>query len=203
MTWPKLFMWDTEYANWTDKLFKHSTTKVLKTSAIWYSDSKLNVQNTKNKKNIILFDVSPAKLSSLLPMGNYPLYRTYGNSVKFLDDIYLWAIHNNFNIIWKKKRNKSIHSNIKYWAYSELFASKPGVILIDSNVSPHKLINEFNSPVISAPFTSTAFIAKELGAPSFFYDPTKTLFKTDRGCQGVKLLSGFDELDNMIDLLKG
>jgi polysaccharide biosynthesis PFTS motif protein len=196
MTWPKLYMWNNEYANWTERLFKNSYTKIIKTDNIWYSDEKLIVNFDKKQKHIILFDVPPAKLSSLLPMGNYPLYRTYKNSITFLEDIYKWATDNNYVILWKKKRDKSIHSNIRYWSFCDSFEVRPGVLAIDSNVSAYKLIKEFGGPVISAPFTSTAFIASELNIKSIFYDPTESIFKTDRGCQGVKLISGSTELGN-------
>ena len=196
MTWPRLFMWDTIYAEWTTKLLKNSPVQIIKTKSIWYSDAKFTFNvNIKSKNNIILFDVPPLKISSYLVSGSYPLYRTFRNGMLFLEDIYRWALMNNINIIFKKKRGKSLHSNIRYLEYTEFFALRRNVTIVDSNISPYKLIKEFGSPVISAPFTSTAFIAKELGVPSFFYDPTEKLFKNDRGCQGVQLISGVSELD--------
>ena len=51
------------------------------------------------------------------------------------------------------------------------------------------------------PFTSTSFIAQYYNKSTYFYDPTKILFKDDRGAQGVELISGYDELYNLIKIL--
>jgi polysaccharide biosynthesis PFTS motif protein len=91
---------------------------------------------------------------------------------------------------------------MKYWAYSNYFENRSGVIAVDSNISAYKLIKEFGGPVISAPFTSTAFIARELNVESIFYDPSGLIFKSDRGCQGVKLISGSMELGDWFNNLE-
>lgn len=202
MTWPKLFMWDNDYAKWTEGLLNRIGTQIIKTNSIWYSDAKLAINYNTKKKHIILFDVPPAKLSSLLPMGSYPLYRTYVNCTMFLEHVYRWAVENDYVIVWKKKRNKSFHSNMQYWTYCNNFENRSGVIAVDSNVSAYKLIKEFGGPVISAPFTSTAFIARELNVESIFYDPSGSIFKSDRGCQGVKLISGSMELGDWFNNLE-
>jgi polysaccharide biosynthesis PFTS motif protein len=48
--------------------------------------------------------------------------------------------------------------------------------------------------VISAPFTSTALIAREMGIPSAFYDPLGIIQKDDRGARGLPIVTGRDEL---------
>ena len=44
------------------------------------------------------------------------------------------------------------------------------------------------------PFTSTALIARELGRPSCYYDPTGLVQKDDRAAHGIEIVSGREEL---------
>ena len=45
------------------------------------------------------------------------------------------------------------------------------------------------------PCTSTAIIAREMGKPSVYYDPTGLLLKNDPAAHGIPLLSNTAELD--------
>ena len=44
------------------------------------------------------------------------------------------------------------------------------------------------------PFTSTALIARELGKPTCYYDPTGLVQKDDRAAHGIEIVSGREEL---------
>ena len=48
--------------------------------------------------------------------------------------------------------------------------------------------------VISAPFTSTALIGRDLGKPSIYYDPHGLCDKDDRAAHGIPVVSGRVEL---------
>jgi polysaccharide biosynthesis PFTS motif protein len=74
------------------------------------------------------------------------------------------------------------------------------VVSIDPGISAFRVILD-SDIVISMPFTSTAFIANYYRKKSFFYDPSKSLFEDDRGAQGVELISGYDELYDIISIL--
>jgi hypothetical protein len=48
------------------------------------------------------------------------------------------------------------------------------------------------------PFTSTALIARNMGKPSIYYDPTGNLQKDDRAAHGIPIVSGVSELETWL-----
>jgi len=64
---------------------------------------------------------------------------------------------------------------------------------VDPDISAYRVI-EASTAVISMPFTSTALIARELGKPSCYYDPTDMIQKDDRAGHGIDIISGPEEL---------
>ncbi len=72
------------------------------------------------------------------------------------------------------------------------------VITIDPETSAYKLIEKC-SAVISMPFTSTALIARELGKPSCFYDPTGLIEHDDRAAHGIPIMIGRVELQAWLE----
>ena len=71
---------------------------------------------------------------------------------------------------------------------------------MDPDLSPIQVI-ENSIAVISMPFTSTALIARELGKPSVYYDPSGLLQKDDRAAHGIPILSGQKELKDWMSNL--
>ncbi len=72
------------------------------------------------------------------------------------------------------------------------------MINVDPDTSAYKLIEKC-SAVISMPFTSTALIARELGKPSCFYDPTGLIQRDDRASHGIPIMIGRDELQAWLE----
>ena len=72
------------------------------------------------------------------------------------------------------------------------------MITIDPDTSAYELIEKC-SAVISMPFTSTAHIARELGKPSCFYDPTGLIERDDRAAHGIPIMIGRLELQAWLE----
>ena len=70
------------------------------------------------------------------------------------------------------------------------------IINLDSDIAAYRLIEKSNI-VITVPFSTPSLIAKHLKIKSFYYDPTMLLSKDDRAAQGVKFISGYNELINI------
>ena len=70
-------------------------------------------------------------------------------------------------------------------------------MLVEPDISAIRVI-ESSVAVISMPFTSTALIAREMGKPSVYYDPTGLLQKDDRAAHGIEVLSNTDELNSWL-----
>ena len=47
-------------------------------------------------------------------------------------------------------------------------------------------------------FTSTALVARNLGKPSYYFDPTGIIQKDDRAAHGIPVISGFSELQEIL-----
>ena len=75
------------------------------------------------------------------------------------------------------------------------------MITVDPDTSAYKLIEKC-SAVISMPFTSTALIARELGKPSCFYDPTGLIQRDDRAAHGIPIMIGRVELHAWLEALE-
>jgi hypothetical protein len=50
------------------------------------------------------------------------------------------------------------------------------------------------------PFTSTALVARNLGKPSYYYDPSGIIQKDDRAAHGIPVISGFAELQKILTM---
>ena len=69
--------------------------------------------------------------------------------------------------------------------------------MVDPSLPASRVI-ELSQAVISMPFTSTALIAKEMGKPSIYYDPTGLLLRDDRAAHGIPIVAGERELDEWL-----
>ncbi len=72
------------------------------------------------------------------------------------------------------------------------------MITIDPDTSSYEMMEKC-SAVISMPFTSTALIARELGKPSCFYDPTGLIQRDDRAAHGIPIMIGRNELQAWLE----
>ena len=127
-------------------------------------------------------------------MPNQLEYRTFINGRKFLDDVYDLAIKYNFIVVWKTKREFAYAHSQSYIRFIKRFSNRPNVIKVESETSAFK-ITKNASGSISMPFTSTGQVAQINNINSIYYDPTRILFKDDRGRQNCELISGRNELD--------
>ena len=73
------------------------------------------------------------------------------------------------------------------------------MLVIDPDHAAARLI-EKSTLVISMPFTSTALIAKNLGVPSYYYDPSGIIQKGDRAAHSIPIISGVNELRSIFTI---
>ena len=196
--WKHIYLWSNNYYDFIKKRVPNDV-KVYLVPPIYFSDSNYIVQPKKNNY-IGVFDVTP--MDEFYNLVSIPdsSYRNYQNAISFLNDVYDCAISNKMAIIWKRKRNFGHIHNKEYIKFCNDYEKRSNVIIADPQASAFKVIQECKI-CISLPFTSTALIAKSLNIKSIYYDPSGFLFKDDRGAQGVELISGYDELYNLIKSL--
>src|SRR5690606_26121261 len=90
-------------------------------------------------------------------------------------------------------RNVGKQAHSSYLSTIKALENSPSYLEIDPNVSAIALIGKCQA-VISAPFTSTAILAREMGKPSAFYDPHGVCYKDDRAAHGIEILTGPEAL---------
>ncbi len=93
----------------------------------------------------------------------------------------------------KRNFNKNFHCK-RYIRYINKLSNDDRVVMIDYRHNVGDLCKLIGN-VISAPFSTTGLEAKNRGCESIFYDPTGLLVKSDRGTQGLQLVSGKKELE--------
>ena len=130
-------------------------------------------------------------------------YYTPAIGINFLNDIHEAVAQYGWIVAWKGKRklpqtkNRQIAKS--YESACERLAASPSMLVIDPDIAATHLIEKC-ALVISMPFTSTAHIARDLGKPSYFYDPSGIIQKDDRAAHGIPVISGVDELQEIFML---
>ena len=120
-------------------------------------------------------------------------YYTPSTANQFLSDIYEALRECGSTLALKRKREIGRLAHPKYRQLIGKFDRLPNFIAVDLDMSAFRLIEDCVA-VISMPFTSTALIARELGKPSVFYDPTGQLQGDDRAAHGIPIILGVEQL---------
>ena len=192
-SWQYILQWSDLYLDYLKSVISSKRVIFKLCHPVFYMDSN-NEFKIPKKKFIVLFDVIPLRkcFHDLLPIAIE--YRTFSVSRKFFEDIYELSLKYNFNIIWKTKRKYAYSHSQSYIRYTKRFSKLPNVIKVEPETSAFKIIKNASGS-ISMPFTSTAQVAQINNINSIYYDPTRILFKDDRGRQNCELISGKNELD--------
>ena len=123
-------------------------------------------------------------------------------SAQFLTDSFICIQSIGAQMLFKRKRQlNSKYHHPSYIRFVERMGRWDRMITVDPDTSAYKLIEKC-SAVISMPFTSTALIARELGKPSCFYDPTGLIQRDDRAAHGIPIMIGRVELQAWLEALE-
>ena len=198
MTWSKYLVWD-EYQSEFIKRAVASANSIDIVGPIYFQDTNLRIKQLP-KESILVFDVQPHRDSRYQMLGVVPEYFISDVVNKFLNDIYILSKKYKMKMVLKRKRHIGSLLNKKYdWLINNLDKTED-FISIDPNVSAFRLINDAEI-VISLPFTAPALIAKAQAKVSIYYDPVCIVMKDDRAAHGIKIISGFAELNQWFMIL--
>ena len=201
MSWPNYLVWNESHAEFIKSCDKTKSSITI-VGPIYFSDCK-EKKIYIPKKTIALFDVTPPRISLLSALGPVANYYNYDVCKDFLEKVYQVAKKNNYTILFKQKRKVSkLFSDRRHENYISNFINLKNVITINSDTNAYHLIKEVKG-VISMPFTSTDIIAKHLGKPSIFFDPSKRMKKRTHNDfkDESNILSSVKELDNWFQSL--
>jgi polysaccharide biosynthesis PFTS motif protein len=191
LNWDKYLVWDKYQKEFLIRAGVDAL-KIAVVGCIWHIDNNLE-WSIGNKKNIVVFDVTPYRTSQVFQQGADIAYLNEEVMIKFLNDISVLSKKYQVSIIYKKKRSSWRHSK-KYVNILNKMASEGCITLCDTNIAPIKILENALAS-ISIPFTSSALISKNLGVTSVYYDPVNVLKPFKHLTHDIKLISGRANLD--------
>jgi polysaccharide biosynthesis PFTS motif protein len=198
MSWPRYLVWDRAQADFL-KICVSNDVMIEIVGSIWFHDNGITSKTNLKKNNIVVFDVPPRRISSYCLFGDEIDYVVPQNCNQFLLDIWEISLEFNYQLLFKakpqNKGSKLIHPH--YTNTLNKISNKPNVSKIDPDVSPYDLIRN-SSLVISFPFTATAIIARELGKPSCFYDPSNMISNSHHATHGITVINNKLMLRNWV-----
>ena len=174
--------------NYLDK--RNNNYKLEKIGIVPFEGKKFNLKKRESLNYLSLFEVTPFKPRRIIFHENPFWYYNYQNTLMFYKKlINYFSKKSDWKILVKKKRlgDKKININLLY----------PNVKMIDPSVSAIDMVKK-SDLVISMPYTTPTFFARENNIPSFFFDSTGTLKKDHINNKNIPLLSQYSEIDNFL-----
>lgn len=195
MNWPRYLVWNQSQAEFVRRVTTQSA-NVVEVGPIWFS-SNARIVETKGRPCLALFDVTPFRHSRFCQYGLNVEFYTPDVTNAFINDVTEIADVAGIQVLWKRKRNVGRMAHPRYRRFVELLDQNSNVTLADPETSAIRVI-QASAAVISMPFTSTALIARSLGVPSVYYDPSGIVKRDDRAAHGIEILIGRHELERWL-----
>lgn len=192
MNWPRYLVWDEYQADFVRRAVGEQA-NVSIVGPIWFHSSAVEMPRF-DKTGIAVFDVTPHRGSRYCTLGIESEFYTPAVANPFLEHVSEVVRRHDLLMLWKRKRNIGRVAHPHYRRLADKLAENSHVVLIEPDISAIRVIKS-SVAVISMPFTSTALIAREMGKPSIYYDPSGLLQRDDRAAHGIPVLSGMNELD--------
>ncbi|MFK5893429.1 MAG: polysaccharide biosynthesis PFTS motif protein [Pseudomonadota bacterium] len=195
MNWPHYLVWDNYQSDFVRRAIGEQAAISI-VGSIWFQSSAYEMPKLK-KSSVAVFDVTSHRSSRYCTLGADSEFYVPLVSEKFLEHIADTSHRFDLVMLWKRKRNIGAITHPHYRNFLDSLSERDDVMLIDPDISALRVI-ESSCAVISMPFTSTAIIAREIGKPSVYYDPTGELQLDDRAAHGIPILSTIKELETWL-----
>jgi len=195
MSWPCYLVWDKWQADFVKKAAGIDA-EIKEVGSIWFSSSPAS-ELAEFENAIAVFDVQPMRDSFYKTLGMGFEYYIPAIANHFLSDISYVLSEVNLIMALKRKRNIGNFSHRSYQKYLDVLKGKNLFVEVDSYIAAAEIINRCKA-VVSMPYTSTALIAREMGKPSCYYDPTGCLSKDDVAAHAIPVLRRCSELRDWV-----
>ncbi len=197
VTWSHYLVWDEYQAGFVRRA--HGGANISVVGPILFQSSAIEMPKIE-KPGVAVFDVTPLRKSFCCISGIDFDYYVPATNEKFLEHIANVTRQLDAIMLWKLKREIGDFVHPHYRHFAGRFSERVDVVSLDPGISTVRVI-ESSCAVISMPFTSTALLAKAMGKPSIYYDPTGRLQPDDRAAHGIPVLVGPEELKTWISPL--
>jgi polysaccharide biosynthesis PFTS motif protein len=192
MNWSRYLVWDEFQANFVRRAVGPEV-NIKVVGSIWFQASSDRIPVI-DKTAIAVFDITPHRASRYCVLGLTGDYYPLSVANSFLVQVSTIARTLGVLMVWKEKRSIGRKAHPHYRQIVDQIASDSNVLIVEPGNSAIDVI-ELCTAVISMPFTSTALIAREMGKPSIYYDPSCSLQRDDRAAHGIPIVLGIDELE--------
>lgn len=191
MTWSRYLVWD----DYQETFLRRAVGNAAEVSVVGSISFHAGVPAPSDLPplSIAVFDVQPMRDAVYQPLGIDFEYYVPRNANKFLVDIQEATRIAGHVMVFKRKRDVGTRVHPSYRRTMDCMNRTSNYLELDPDTSASALIERCQA-VISAPFTSTALIGRELGKPSIFYDANGVCVKGDRAAHGIEIVSGEAEL---------
>lgn len=195
LNWKRYLVWNEFQANFVRQLTGLDG-EVEAVGPIWFSDIDETL-NTMDDRVIAVFGVTPHRTSQRFFHGISFDYYSPKNCIKFLDDAFEAAKQQNYKCVVKAKRDAGSFLDKSYGYFIKNRLQDSEIIEINPAKAALAVI-EKSTMVISMPFTSTALIAKDLGIPTCYYDPSGILYLNDKAAHDIQIIQTPEQLKEWI-----
>ncbi|MCK6406652.1 MAG: polysaccharide biosynthesis PFTS motif protein [Rhodocyclaceae bacterium] len=195
MNWPRYLVWDDYQADFVRRATNDSV-RLDVVGPIWFQGKDCDICREIGF-SVAIFDVTPHRASRYAGLGFDTEFYTPPTVNSFLTEICEVIQRHNVSMLWKRKRNIGRVAHPHYRHLAERLGQFSSVTVVDADVSALKVISAC-TVTISLPFTSTALLARQMGKPSVYYDPTGKVQPDDRAAHGIPVLSGPAALDDWL-----
>lgn len=198
MSWDYLYVWDKTQQEAIASCNNHMNFKIV--NKINFLDSGESFKFSRKKFNLVIFDISPRRLTRMAKSNNLgDLFYTSQYMKAFINDIIHACDKKNINIYLKKKRKISSESKDYSILISKLVLDKK-ILLLDDSISPERIVKKADL-VISPVYSTTSLIAKILNIETIYYDGTGAVSHSFLFNRDIPVLNKLESLHNKINNL--
>lgn len=193
-TWSRYLVWEDEQRDFLRRLGIDGSIDIV--GPIWFSDADADLPAF-TPPAVAVFDVQPMRESIYRSLALGFEYYTARTAIDFVEGISEATSRLGVKILFKRKRNvgRNIHP---LYAGALAHLTDTGLFIsVEPGLAPQHII-EACSCVVSMPFTSTALIARAMGKPSCYYDPTGLVEHDDRSAYGIEVFNTPEALSDWI-----
>lgn len=196
MNWPRYIVWNMAQSSFISRCEQHIYS-IEAVGPIWFSDVKVASQQLYPTTFLAVFDVPPHRTSYYQAYCMPSNYYSVDISIEFMRVVLDVASCAGIPVVYKAKRNIGKIAHPKYRSFINQCIDSKLLTVCDASLSAFSLVNHA-SYVVSAPYTSTALIAKNLGKPSIYFDPISIRNSTNSFISEIEIISSAASLHNWL-----